>query len=93
MDSAFLMLVFRTLPLARVKSLTNGRNGKIQYRGYSVADLVGKVKFVATAFLLIRAHLPSDEERAKLEHDLAHVPLPDQTVFNVIQAFSRNARL
>ena len=67
---------------------SDGRKGTIQYRGYSIADLVGKVKFVDTAHLLIWGHLPSNEERAKLEHDLAHVPLPDQTVFNVIRAFS-----
>ena len=46
------------------------------------------MKFVDTAFLLIWGHLPSDEERAKLEHDLAHVPLPDKSVFDVIRSFS-----
>ena len=46
------------------------------------------MKFVDTAFLLIWGHLPSDEERVKLEHDLAHVPLPDQSVFDVIRSFS-----
>lgn len=65
----------------------DGQKGTIQYRGYSISDLVGKVKFVDTAFLLIWGHLPSLEERTKLEYDMAHAPLPNQTVFDVIRAF------
>ena len=65
----------------------DGKKGTIQYRGYSITDLYGKVKFVETAFLLIWGHLPSREEREKLEHDLAHVPLPGKEVFDVIRAF------
>jgi citrate synthase len=58
----------------------------IQYRGYPISELVGKTKFEDTAFLLIWGHLPSAEERLKFSNDLRAVPLPDQSVFDVIRA-------
>ncbi|KAL6717769.1 hypothetical protein ACLMJK_003854 [Lecanora helva] len=69
----------------------DGKKGTIQYRGYSITDLYGKVRFVDTAFLLIWGHIPSKEERAKLEYDLAHTALPSKQVFDVIRAFPSDA--
>lgn len=59
----------------------------IQYRGYSLDDLVGKYFFNDTAFLLIWGKLPTPEERAKLQADLNSVPLIEDSVMNVIRSF------
>jgi citrate synthase len=65
----------------------DGQKGNIQYRGIPIQDLVGKAKFVDTAFLLIWGHLPSPEEREKLQRDLNSTSLPCQQVFDVIRTF------
>ncbi|TAQ91173.1 hypothetical protein B7494_g543 [Chlorociboria aeruginascens] len=69
----------------------DGDKGKIQYRGYPIEDLIGKVQFVDTSFLLIWGHLPSSDERSKLRNDLSSVPLPHQSVFDVIRSFPHDA--
>ena len=65
----------------------DGNKGTIQYRGHNIVDLIGKKQFADITFLLIWGHLPSDEEKAKFEKDIATVPLPDQSVFDVIKSF------
>lgn len=69
----------------------DGQKGNIQYRGIPIQDLVGKAKFVDTAFLLIWGRLPSPEEREKLQRDLNSTSLPCQQVFDVIRTFPRGA--
>lgn len=61
--------------------------GVIQYRGYSVDDLVGKKSFNDTAFLLIWGKLPTPKESAKLQASLNSVPLIEESVLNVIRSF------
>ena len=59
----------------------------IQYRGYSIGDIVGKKGFIDTAHLLIWGEWPTRDQRIKLQAKLNHVPLPDQSVFDVIHSF------
>lgn len=59
----------------------------IQYRGYSISDIVGKKGFIDTAHLLIWGEWPTIDQRDKLHAKLNSVPLPDQSVFNVIRSF------
>lgn len=66
---------------------SDGLKGTIQYRGYDIADIVGKKTFIDTAHLLIWGHWPSSEEARGLHEKLSNVPLIDESVFNVIRAF------
>ena len=59
----------------------------IQYRGYSIGDIVGTKGFVDTAYLLIWGEWPTIAQRDKLQASLSTVELPHQSVFNVIRSF------
>lgn len=65
----------------------DGNKGTIQYRGYSITDLVGKKGWEDTAHLLIWGSFPSPEERSSFKKKLATYPLPAQSVFDIINAF------
>jgi citrate synthase len=66
---------------------SDGLKGTIQYRGYSIADIVGHKKFIDTAHLLIWGNWPSPDESQNLQKKLNNVPLVDESVFNVIRSF------
>lgn len=66
---------------------SDGLKGTVQYRGYDIADIVGKKTFIDTAHLLIWGHWPSSEEARGLHEKLSIVPLIEKPVFDVIQAF------
>jgi len=59
----------------------------IQYRGYSIHDVIGKKKFEELSYLLIWGEWPTTNELQNYKERLNSVPLIDQSVFNVIQSF------
>jgi len=48
----------------------NGREGKLNYRGYPISELAQKSSFLETAFLLIWGELPTNYELQKFEEDV-----------------------
>ncbi|KAE8380408.1 citrate synthase-like protein [Aspergillus bertholletiae] len=71
----------------------DGLKGTIQYRGYSINDIVGRKTFIDTAHLLIWGHWPSSAEAETLQNRLDQVPVPQDFVFNVIKSFPRDGSL
>ena len=59
----------------------------MQYRGYPIGDIVGRKGFLDTAYLLIWGDWPTADQLQGFETKLINVPLPDQSVFNVIRSF------
>lgn len=81
----------RSLELSKYLSTNNtgsdGLEGTIQYRGYSIHDIIGKKKFSDLSYLLIWGSWPTAEEAQKYQERLNNVPLIDESVFNVIRSF------
>jgi len=48
----------------------NGKEGKLNYRGYPISELAQKSSFLETAFLLIWGELPTKNELKKFEDDV-----------------------
>src|SRR5437016_8440245 len=48
----------------------DGNAGRLVYRGYEITDLVGKVSFEETAFLLWDGKLPNARELAEVKGEL-----------------------
>ncbi|KZF20963.1 citrate synthase [Xylona heveae TC161] len=71
----------------------DGLKGIIQYRGYSIDQIVGRKGFYDTLHLLIWGRWPSSEERAKLQVNINSVPLPGKAVFDVIRSFPREGSI
>lgn len=59
----------------------------MQYRGYPIGDIVGRKGFFDRAYLLIWGDWPTADQLQGFEMELINVPLPDQSVFNVIRSF------
>ena len=53
----------------------------IQYRGYSISNIVGKKGFYDTFHLLVWGRWPSTQEGHKLQQDMQNFPLPHESVF------------
>ncbi|KAF2964383.1 hypothetical protein GQX73_g9198 [Xylaria multiplex] len=71
----------------------DGLEGTIQYRGYSIHDIIGKKKFADLSYLLIWGNWPTAEEAQKYQERLNDVPLLDESVFNVIRSFPKNGSI
>lgn len=52
-------------------SIINGEEGELEYRRYSIHDLVENSSYEETTFLLRRDYLPTKEELDKFSNDLA----------------------
>ncbi|KAL9640016.1 MAG: hypothetical protein Q9164_000551 [Protoblastenia rupestris] len=65
----------------------DGLKGILCYRGYNIGDLVTKKGFADTQYLLLWGHLPSPQEKAQWQKDLASVSQPQKSVFDVIRSF------
>ncbi|KXB08944.1 citrate synthase [candidate division MSBL1 archaeon SCGC-AAA382M17] len=52
-------------------SRIDGKKGELEYRGYSIHDLAENSSYEEIAFLLLRGHLPTQEELEEFERDLA----------------------
>ena len=68
----------------------DGLKGTIQYRGYSITDIIGKKDYYDTLHLLVWGKWPSQQQRWQLQDSINRVPLPDPFVFDVIRTFPRN---
>jgi citrate synthase len=51
-------------------SHVGGTEGRLTYRGFAIAEVVGHLGFEGTAYLLSQGSLPSPEERAAWEREL-----------------------
>ncbi|MFP4005220.1 MAG: citrate/2-methylcitrate synthase [Candidatus Hadarchaeia archaeon] len=51
-------------------SQVNGKEGKLEYRGYSIEDLAEKSNFEETTYLLFKGELPTKEELEEFSGDL-----------------------
>ncbi|KAI1749204.1 citrate synthase [Xylaria castorea] len=71
----------------------DGLEGTIQYRGYSIHDIIGKKKFSDLSYLLIWGSWPTTEQAQKYQERLNDVPLIDESVFNVIRSFPKNGSI
>ncbi|KAI0523890.1 citrate synthase [Xylaria bambusicola] len=71
----------------------DGLEGTIQYRGYSIHDIIGKKKFADLSYLLIWGHWPSPQEAKNYQDRLNEVPLIDDNVLNVIRSFPKNGSI
>ncbi|ETS77643.1 hypothetical protein PFICI_09705 [Pestalotiopsis fici W106-1] len=71
----------------------DGLEGTIQYRGYSIDDIIGKKKFVDVSHLLIWGKWPSADEAQTYQQRLNDVPLINETVFNVIRSFPKDGSI
>ncbi|KAK0628756.1 citrate synthase [Bombardia bombarda] len=71
----------------------DGLEGTIQYRGYSIHDIIGKKKFEELSYLLIWGSWPSAQEAEQYKERINSVPLIDETVFNVIRSFPKNGSI
>jgi citrate synthase len=65
----------------------DGVKGSIQYRGYTLDELLEKNDFEDVSFLLIWGHLPSQEEKLQYRSKLAHKATPPEAVVNTIKCF------
>lgn len=62
--------------------------GIIQYRGYSIDDIIAQGKgFIDTVHLLIWGHWPSPEEAIRLQNRISDAMVLDGSVYQVIRAF------
>ncbi|GAW23113.1 hypothetical protein ANO14919_126630 [Xylariales sp. No.14919] len=71
----------------------DGLEGTIQYRGYSIHDIIGKKKFADLSYLLIWGSWPSAEEAQKYQQRLNDVPVIGENVLNVIRSFPKNGSI
>ncbi|RWA09912.1 hypothetical protein EKO27_g5173 [Xylaria grammica] len=71
----------------------DGLEGTIQYRGYSIHDIIGKKKFADLSYLLIWGSWPSAEEAQKYQQRLNDVPVISENVLNVIRSFPKNGSI
>jgi citrate synthase len=65
----------------------DGIEGTIQYRGYSIHDVIGKKGWVDVSHLLIWGKWPSGEEAEAYQRRLNSVPTLHEKVLDVIRAF------
>ncbi|KAI1179930.1 citrate synthase [Nemania sp. FL0916] len=71
----------------------DGLEGTIQYRGYSIDEIIGKRNFAEISHLLIWGNMPSAEEAKEYQDRLNNVPLISDTVFNVIRSFPKDGSI
>ncbi|KAK9424303.1 putative Citrate synthase [Seiridium unicorne] len=71
----------------------DGLEGTIQYRGYSIHDVVGKQKFADLSYLLIWGKWPSSDEVQTYQERLNNVPLLSPSVFDVIRSFPKQGSI
>ena len=68
-------------------SFIDGKNAKLQYRGYDINDLALKSTFEETAFLLLYGHLPTKEqleEFVRTLKDNRHLPDEILEIINLV---------
>ncbi|ABX04674.1 MAG TPA: citrate (Si)-synthase [Herpetosiphon sp.] len=66
-------------------TLIDGKQGRLQYRGYSIHDLVEQTTFEETAFLLLNGQLPTTTELDQFKHQLVAAREIPATILELIQ--------
>ena len=63
----------------------NGKEGILEYRGYSIHDLAEKSTFEETAYLLLYGDLPSKEQLKKFDYDLKSSRTIPKEILDIIK--------
>ncbi|KAA8649556.1 hypothetical protein EYZ11_006620 [Aspergillus tanneri] len=72
----------------------DGMKGVIQYRGYSIDDIIAEGKsFIDTVHLLVWGHWPSPLEASKLQNKIFAAQRLDGSVYQVIRSFPPNGSI
>lgn len=66
-------------------SKVDGAQGKLIYRGYSIADLAGQTAFAEVVFLLLMGRLPTDDELKATERSLSEARLLPAPVIEMLR--------
>ncbi len=69
----------------------NGEEGILRHRGYDIADLAENATFNEVSHLLIKGHLPNEEELAAFNTDIRHHTLLDEDFKAQFNIFPRDA--
>ena len=69
----------------------NGEEGILRHRGYDIADLAENASFNEVSYLLIKGHLPNEEELSHFNKEIRHHTLLDEDFKAAFNIFPRNA--
>lgn len=69
----------------------DGGNGILRHRGYSIEDLAENATFNEVSFLLIRGHLPTQQELEDFNYEIRHHTLLDEDFKRAFSIFPRGA--
>lgn len=69
----------------------NGEEGILRHRGYDIADLAENATFNEVSYLLIKGHLPNQEELTAFNDEIRHHTLLDEDFKAQFSIFPRNA--
>ena len=69
----------------------NGEEGILRHRGYDIADLAENATFNEVSYLLIKGHLPNQEELSAFNDEIRHHTLLDEDFKAQFSIFPRNA--
>ena len=69
----------------------NGEEGILRHRGYDIADLAENATFNEVSYLLIKGHLPNEDELSKFNTDIRHHTLLDEDFKAAFNIFPRDA--
>ena len=69
----------------------NGEEGILRYRGYDIAELANKATFNEVSYLLIKGHLPDEQELAEFNKSIRHHTLLDEDFKAQFNIFPRDA--
>src|SRR4051794_7961086 len=69
----------------------DGRAGRLFYRGYDIHDLAGRISFEECVHLLLRGTLPTRDELAALEAELAGARTLPPIVGDVVDEIAAKA--
>ena len=69
----------------------NGEEGILRHRGYDIADLAENASFNEVSYLLIKGHLPNEEELGHFNREIRHHTLLDEDFKAAFNIFPRNA--
>ena len=69
----------------------DGDNGVLLYRGYPIEQLAKQSSFLEVAYLLMNGELPTADEFAKFDHEVAHHTMMHEAFKNFLGGFRHDA--
>jgi citrate synthase len=69
----------------------DGDAGVLLYRGYPIEQLAKQSNFLEVAYLLMNGELPSKDEFAKFDHEVAHHTMMHESLKNFLNGFHYDA--